>query len=360
VRYWFGADVNADLIFRKSTDDGLTWSDATVLLTGTIETWAIWYDRWSGIAADLIHVAYTEAVGHDTLYRNIDTANSDALSVQTTIFAGASAADGGHLSIVRARGGNLLCATMIDAGAEGGFYRSTDVGATWGARTGPEALAAGDQIILVPGFAADNQDIMAIFWDASANEVSRYVHDDSGDSWAETSIAGSMTETATGSHQMNMSATVDLTNSLIILVAWTASDLLNSDLLCWTVTESAITAKTDVVTNSTDDQGGCVISLDTATGYWYAFYGGQSDGSDTYFTAMNFYYKVSTDSGATWGAETEANTQSVTRTFNLNNLCMYGLPRFTQPWQVCWSCLAALPIGPGSSNGQFYARGAPA
>jgi len=355
TRYWIGGDANADVVFKTSADDGLTWSNATVIYVGTVEAISVWYDRWSGLDTDLIHVAYTESGTHDTRYRTIDAGNGNALGTETTIFAGASAADGGYLSITRARGGNLYCATMIDMGTEGGFYKSTDTGATWGARTGPEALAASDSIILVPGFAADNQDIMAIFWDGSADEISRFVHDDSGDSWAETSIATSMVEVLTSSHNMNMSATVDLTNSQIILVAWSARDTAGADLKCWTVTESAITAKTDVVTDSGDDQCSCVISLDTGTGYWWCFYGGASDGSDTFVTAMNWYYKVSTNSGATWGSETQANADGYT--WSVGGGAMFGYPRFTQPWQFFYHVGT---IGPSGVSGIYYARGAPA
>jgi len=48
----------------------------------------------------------------------------------------------------------------------------------------------------------------------------------------------------------------------------------------------------------------CAIGIDTDTGYWYVFYGGKSDGSETFLTSINVYYKVSTDAGATWGPET--------------------------------------------------------
>jgi hypothetical protein len=66
-----------------------------------------------------------------------------------------------------------------------------------------------------------------------------------------------------------------------------------------------LTEVTNVVQNSTDDQGLCAITIDTSTGYWYCFYGGKSDGSETFLTSINIYYKVSTDSGTTWGSENQ-------------------------------------------------------
>jgi len=345
VLYCIHSDLNSDLSFKKSTDGGLSWSSPTVIFSGTLTAFSVWYDRWSNITAGLIHCAYQESVTDDTLYRTIDTESSDALSTQTTIFAGASTAAGGALSICRARGGNVYCYTVIDAGAEGGFFRLPNAnvpnGAWDAARANPEALATLDQVILVPGWAADNQDMMAFFWDASANEVSRYVHDDSANSWAETSIATSMTALSAGTASPNFAAAVDISNSRNLLVAWSNTDLLNADLRCWHITESAITEVTNIVLNSTDDQGLCAIAINTDNGYWYAFYCGKSDGSETWRTSLNVYYKVSQDSGSTWGEETKLSSF----TFASNTLNLFVIPRFfgsfaaihvrTEPAIVC-------------------------
>lgn len=309
VWYFVYVDSGSDIAFVKSTNLGLTWSNPTVIFTGTATGLSVWYDRWSDISAGLIHCAYTESVSDDTLYRTIDTESSDALSTQTVIFAGSSAVAGGSLSITRARGGNVYCRTNIDLGAEGGFYRLPNAnvpsGAWDAARTINETLASGDQMILVPGFAADNQDIIGLFWDASANEISRQLHDDSGNSWAETSIATSMNEQVVTTAFPHFSAAVDIANSRIILVAWSNIDTSGSDLRCWTITESSITEVTNVITDSTDDQGLAAISIDTNTGYWYVYYVGKSDGSETFLTSVNIYYKVSKDEGTTWGPETK-------------------------------------------------------
>lgn len=309
VLYKFYVDSGSDLSFRKSTDGGLSWSAPTVVFAGTLVSFGLWYDRWSNISAGLIHLAYTETGGSDTLYRTVNTESSDALSTQTTIFAGTSQAANGMVSITRARGGNVYCRTCIDNGAEGGFFRLPNAnvpnGAWDAARTINEAVAGSDAMILVPGFAADNQDIIGIFWDTSANEISRQVHDDSGNSWSETSIATSMTKPAASSSFPHFAAAVDLTNSKILLAAWSAVDTANADLRCWTLDESSITeTATNIVLNSTDDQGLVGIGIDTSTGYWWAFYAGISSGGETFLTSVNIYCKCSKDSGATWGPET--------------------------------------------------------
>lgn len=321
--YLIFIDVTVDVTFITSDDYGRTWSEKTILKTGTITVLSVWYDRWSGINGGLIHCAYSEAGVDDTLYRSIDSEDSDALSAETVIFGGASTVvNGSMLSITRSRGGNLYCRTCIDAGAEGGFFRSTDVGATWASRTINEALATTDQMILLPGFAVDDQDIIGIFWDASDDEISRQLYDDSGDSWAETSIATSMVDNPAGGGQFpHFAAAIDLDNSQVVLTAWTAVDLANADLRCWTVNESAITEVTNVVLNSGDDQGLCTVRVDPVTGYWHVSYAGASDGSETWFTGLKVYEKVSRDAGTTWGAESA-------RTVNARIIYyLLGIPR---------------------------------
>lgn len=305
VLYQVYIDANSDIAFTKSTDGGKTWAAGMVVYTGTATRLSVWFDKWSGLAGGLIHCAYSENAGHDVLYRSIDTASSDALGTQTTIFGGASVANGGCLSITRTRGGNLICAGAIDAGVEIFCTRSTDVGATWGNIAAVMESATEDQIILAPGFAADDEDAMCIYWDASADEISVKFYDDSADSWSETSIATSMVDvTALSGVWPNFSIAVDLTNTYLILAAWSAYDLANADLRVWTVNESAQTEKTNVILNSTDDQGLCGVSLDTVTGDWYVFYAGATGGGQTANTLWDLYYKVSTDDGSTWGSET--------------------------------------------------------
>jgi len=303
--YCFYVDGQSDLGYKKSTDGGRTWSKETVIFVGSVQTVAVWYDRWSNIAAGLIHLAYTETASDDILYRNIDTENNDSLGTQTTVFAGSTAIAGGSLSITRARGNNLIVAGSIDAGNEDGAWESTDVGATWGsAIADPSEAGTEDQYLLLPGWNADTQDVMLIFWDASADELSVKRYDNSANSWAETSIATSMVDIAASAGRFpNVAAAVDLTNSQNIVVAWSDTDVLNADLRCWKINDTTITEMTNVVENSTDDQGLCTIGIDTITNIWHVMYGGKSDGSETWNTALQVYGKTSSDAGSTWSAE---------------------------------------------------------
>jgi hypothetical protein len=304
---FFYAQVDNNLYWIKSTDGGFTWTDAVLIKAlGSNAGFTVWYDKWTpGDTGTKVHLAYFESTTDDVLYRALDT-NDDSLGTEVTIFAGASTGTGSNtcISITKAIGGNIYVAFDIDGGTETGFYRSTDSGASFTARTDINE-ATSDYYLLAPGFAADTQDIICIFWDRSASEISRKLYDDSANSWGETSIATSMTAVASSTCAPQFSIAVDDANNKIILIAWTNRDTANADLLAWKIDESAITALADVVTNSTDDQQMCALGLNSSNGDLYAFYGGKSDGSETAGTSINIYYKVSTDDGSAWGSETQ-------------------------------------------------------
>jgi hypothetical protein len=305
--YCFFIDAsNADPSFKKSLDGGMTWGTATALKACSMTQISVWYDRWSGIDADLIHVAYTDSSTSDVFYRNVDAANSDTLSTEYTVFAGSSTAQGGALSISRMRGGNLIVCGCIDSGTEEVNRKSTNVGVNWdNIAVGYEDASAGDLCIVMPGWGADNQDAMMFYYDRSATEISVKYYDDSADSWSEVSIATSITLPDQTSVSLgHVSATVDLTNSRNLLVFWTAIDTANADLRCFKVTQSAQTeTTTNVVLNSTDDQGFCAISVFGSA--WYVFYFGNSSGTETYNSQMYCYYKYSSDGGETWSSEVQ-------------------------------------------------------
>jgi hypothetical protein len=85
-----------------------------------------------------------------------------------------------------------------------------------------------------------------------------------------------------------------------------------------------VESSANVVLNSTDDQGLTAVSIDITSGLWTVFYGGKSDGSQTWNSSVLIYYKTSSDAGATWSAETLA-LASPRTVFNL--LWMVTIPR---------------------------------
>lgn len=306
--YVYLSGVDNGLYWIKSTDNGISFTDP-VMLSGAglaVVNFAVWYDKDTpGNSGTLIHVAYIESSNDDVLYRNLDT-NGDTMSTATTVEAMTSTGTVANccIAITRAIGGDLYVLYDIDGGTEIGFANSDDVGANWTSTLADTAEGA-DYFLLAPGFALDTQDIICIFWDRSASEISRKLYDASGDAWAETSIVTSMTAIASSTATPHFSIAVDDANNKIMLIAWNNRDTALADLRFFSIDESTITEGTPVVSNGTDDQTLCAIGIQAVTLDVYAFYGGKSDGSETVGTAIHIYYKISTDDGATWGAETK-------------------------------------------------------
>jgi hypothetical protein len=56
-------DSGSDVVYKKSTDNGYSWGNPIVVFAGTATALAVWFDRWSNIAAGLIHCAYIDGDG---------------------------------------------------------------------------------------------------------------------------------------------------------------------------------------------------------------------------------------------------------------------------------------------------------
>lgn len=291
---------NSNFQYQKTTDGGATWATAVVITSATAIKISVWYDRWTpGNAGTLIHMAYTESEGDDLFYRNLNTLG-DSLSTELKVVDGASYADGawnsGAVDIVRARGGNLYLAFWGDGDGEFGFYRSTDDGVTWTSRADVADGNEADGILLMPGNETDEDDILCVYWDRSADEISLKTYDNSGDSWSEASVATSMADDVT---YYQMSASLRHADNHVILAAWSEIDAATADLKVWDVESgSSITAMTNVLTDTSEaTQVAVFINQQDDSIYVVYLKGG------TWQATVDAVYKKSIDGGTTWGAE---------------------------------------------------------
>lgn len=287
--YLFSIDTSDRLQMHKTTDKGSTWSTTQITPNNSSRPTA-WYERWTpGRTGGLIYLAYM--YNGDTVWRTVDTSD-DSLGSVNTCYNGVYPADNPlTLSISLSRGGNVcVAAESNSAGLQDRFWVGTTEKTTvWDGQ---------DHIILLPGNEADNNDIYALYWDRSANEISIKHYDNSANTWSETSISGSMVD----SSLKQWGATVRHSDNHIFLIAWTQIGSTTADVLCWEISDATtITARTDVITNVGGAYGGISADLvmNQVTGSLYAFYS-HGDSAST----QDVYYKVSTDGGVSWGAET--------------------------------------------------------
>ncbi|GAH20919.1 unnamed protein product, partial [marine sediment metagenome] len=150
--------------------------------------------------------------------------------------------------------------------------------------------------LLFPGNEADNQDVWATFWDASANEISLKTYDDSENSWSEQLISASMIETG---HTLQMDGQIRLSDGHLIFAAWSQYDNADSDLMVWDINGAgSITAKTNVITDTAEYFLVSVFINQVNDDVYVAYVGGTAAGS-----LVKALYKKSVDDGANWGSE---------------------------------------------------------
>jgi hypothetical protein len=209
----------------------------------------------------------------------------------------------------------------------GTFERSTDAGASYGARTSP-LEAVDDEFGLLPADGTDDsQDCACVYGDVSANELSLKMYDDSGNSWTEKAIG---TYAEAGNDYLNWDAMMNPLDGLIYVVWCTEPNAATADLKASTIAPNAHpaadpTAKTNVLTD-TQAIASPRLLLDNTTGSVYCFYLRGTLGSD-----MDVFYKKSTDGMATWGSEVQF---SIAAGANLRNLSTPRLIRTTYAGRV--------------------------
>ncbi len=310
IGYFFYVDGgDADFKYVKTTDGGQTWNagaeiDDDATITGMM--FDVWYDRWTpGDTGDLIHIWWVETADGDVNYVNLNTASSDTIGSNVIVFNGASAAAGRGVFVsgAKARGGNMLVAFDIDAGAEMGTYRSTDGGANWGARTNM-VEATLDQLIMFPGNETDTQDMWALYHDAddSTNALTLKMHDDSANTNSESATIVTLVENTTdGTGQYGFSGSIRKSDGHLIAATESGYDSATGDFQVWDINGTAsITEKTAIATDK-DDIYYPSVYIDSADNIYVA-YVGMRDGSETLGTTNGVYYTKSTDGGANWSA----------------------------------------------------------
>lgn len=309
IGYAFFVNASADLAYRKSSDGGQTWDAPVTVHTGTVKRFSVWYDQWTpGDAGVVIHIAFHDSAALTVVYNNLDTA-TDTLGSPVTAGSPSTTDSAATIEypceIVKARGGNLYLLYATDstkATDTHSFYRSTDGGGTFGARSAaaletPSNFWQLDSCLLLPGSEADSNDIWCFYWDKSANAISVKVYDDSANSWAETSVSGSMTRAASNGFMPPWAAAQRPSDNHVFLLAWNETPSSSADLKCFELNGvGSITTRTDVSTNVTDLAGvGIVIDGNSDDIYAYYLFIGAAANDKVSFTK-------SADDGATWDA----------------------------------------------------------
>jgi len=323
-------DSSSDLVYQKTGDGGDTWDGVTNIKTGTIkgfDTWADW--QTAGDAGTKIHMAYYNQAIPDVGYIYLDT-NTDTVGGDDRVDWILVDADmvPYTVSITKSRGGQFYIVWALYeflSGNDTGFYTSPDA-ATWTLSSNPMETYT-DLILLFAGNEIDPDDIWAAYWDDDADELSLKTYDDSGNSWSEQSISGSI-ELATSHKQFD--GQIRLSDGHLILVAWSELNTATADLKCWDINGAgSITAKTDIIQN-TAEYAICSVMINQINDDIYVAYVGGTD----YTSLVKCFYQTSDDGGGTWGGQTamQADAEDDERWLSAGSLTAANGGKFLPFW----------------------------
>lgn len=300
--YHFYVDSNSDLSYIPTTDGGQTWGTPVVIQAETVETFDVWFDKWTpGDTGATIHIWMCGLQNDLVQYFQLNTINN-VVSASVTVLAAASiiGARGVFISGAKMRGGNLVCVFDLDAFAEHGTYKSVNNGASWTSQT--EFLEATiDQGLMFPGNDADPNDAWMLYQDASTDELTLKVFDDSANTVSESSVISGMIENTTdGTGQYGFTGSVRHSDGHLIIAVCTDFDTVTEDFRVFDITNmTTITEKTALATDK-DDIYYPQMYIDQSTNNLYVSYVGKLDGTETLRTTASVYYAKSTDGGVTW------------------------------------------------------------
>lgn len=306
--YVFYINSGEDLVYQKTSNGGANWGGAQTIRTDTVESYSVWYDKWTeGDTGTKIHIAYADSGLDDYLYNSLDTFD-DSLSGEvqiTSIFSVSSSnswTDDGA-DIVKAIGGNLYVALRATFTDDIYFYRSVDGGANWTSRAQLQDGIIGPTYLL-PGYYADTNDIVALYHNVGGNIIYLMIYDNSADSWDDTGT-GSISLVENTSY-FSFDAAIRHSDNHIIVAAWNAINTSTGDLVVYDITnENTFTQKTNVVTNS--ESGGVSIMINQQNDEIYVAY---IKPNTNFQATADIVYQKSTDGGANWGGETAMSANS--------------------------------------------------
>jgi len=310
--YLNGKASATDADVYKTTDSGASWAvvdDANgPEAVGEMRAQAQYFDGTK------IHVAYLRTGNNTIHYMAFNTATdtwSSPVTVATAFTVSATSTDT-HCAITKAVGGNLYIAAKGNGAGSHAFFRSVDAGANWTVRTDwCDAGSVIDEILLAPGNRADNQDILAIYFDYSALTIDRRLYDDSANTFGATEEANIATIVSYGAvtYDYWWHAVRRNSDGAVITAFWNAVDVTTADLQIYAITETSITSLTNVVTN-VDDCAGVEVFIDQQIDKLYVVYLGTNAGTDTWTSLMSCYYQTSTDGGTTWSGQLAYGTEN--------------------------------------------------
>jgi len=360
VGYWFYFDGDGTFGYSKTTDGGASWGAQVEIDADTTGlAYDVWFDQWTpGDSGTLIHLVWFDSTADDVYWRSLDTA-TDTLGTRRVVFAGGSALNGrgNFASVAKSRSGYLYCAFDIDAGAEKGLYRSTDSGTTWGVLgDGTFVEASLDKCMLYPASnTGDNNDIWAVYQDASADELTLKMWDSSAAGAVESAVIMPQVEDTVNLQGEGFSASVRHSDGHLIVAGVSERDTATADHRVFDINGTGSITELTAITTDIDDHYYPAVFIDQDTDFIFVAYNGKRDGSEGLSSASKVYYTKSENDGTTWSAGDTAYMEDAAAVVFQVWAPLMG-PRFYAGWRISTTLLGGFTNSLTDFGGAASAR----
>ena len=309
IGYFFYFDSTSTFVYSKTTNGGSSWGAPVTIATAVTHlAFAVWFDKWTpGDSGTLIHTWFFNTTDDDVFWRSLDT-STDTLGTRQTVFNGASATVTSATPFVsgtKTTSGYLYCAYDIDAGAEKGFHRSLDGGATWSANLATTFIEATlDMAMLFPAMGTgDGNDCWCLYNDVSADAITLKLWDSSAGSAVESATIATYIENATNATtRWGFNGSIRNSDGHLIMACVNDRDTATSDHVVYDITDTSTFSALTSITTDIDDHYYPNVFINQYNNDIYVVYNGKRDGSEVLDTTTKVYYTKSTDGGVNWSA----------------------------------------------------------
>lgn len=313
IGYVFFLNAAGVLQYRKTTDQGVTWGTAVTVYNpggGTVMNFDLWYDQWNAgkRKETQIHIALLwEFLNDDSwLYIAFDVADDSFTAASQIIQTIGISTDPSEttIAICKANGGYLYVASRhFGDPTNDQFFRSMNGGQTWDAFSDWGFNAIETRIKLFPAATADPNDIVLI--EDSIFFLGLYLFarwENATNSWGPATTFGSANSPP---DYLEFAGVIRHSDGSLFIAHWENFGNSTNDLRLTEITSTGTIQHTRVVEN---DSGGTLagIAICQSSDTIFVFYGSGTIGS-----AMDIFYKSSTDGGTTWSAATQVNNLTV-------------------------------------------------
>ena len=312
------------LLYQKSIDQGATWAAGIdVLATNTGNQWFdLFYEKWlgpSGPNRDIVHcVAFHDAGSRGMYYNQLDI-STDTLGTEVRAVPTSGGAPDSHFNAFgMSLSGNLYACAHGFIGTVS--RRSSDDGVTWLSAANVMEIVDDYCVMYPDASSADPDDMLGLYWDESASQLSVKQYDWSANSFVETAIA-TITDTPTGGGR-NWGSAFSYVDGVVYVASLDLDGTGSNTLSFWKVDGGTVTAMTSPVTSTSFMRCVSVDCDETGINVYYGI-----DKAAVSLDSLQIYRKRSVDGGATWGAEQLYSTRD-------SDIVVINAPSFTDGYHA--------------------------